>query len=150
MFDTHCYLPQSPGFWLLDPLSPCPANAHTILQLQPLWDVLDTGAASTTASFVTRIYDLIPPNKVFSHYTGSLTTPPCTEVRAVASVVRKQEMTIGRASLFVSVSGGLFCCTALSTFFFCVAEAYMGLIFLGAVCSMHPLMSVFSTNNAYM
>ncbi|CAN0177987.1 unnamed protein product, partial [Ascophyllum nodosum] len=77
----------------------------TNVELQPLWDVLDSGAASTTASFVTRIYDLIPPNKVFSHYTGSLTTPPCTEVRAVASVARKQEMKIGQVSLFVSVSG---------------------------------------------
>ena len=67
------------------------ANAHAILQIQPLWDVLDIGVASTTASFETRIYDLIPPNKVFSHYTGSLTTPPCTEVRAVASVAQKQK-----------------------------------------------------------
>ncbi|CAN0439834.1 unnamed protein product, partial [Ascophyllum nodosum] len=50
----------------------------TNVEIQPLWDVLDIGVASTTASFETRIYDLIPPNKVFSHYTGSLTTPPCT------------------------------------------------------------------------
>ena len=116
VFDRQHHLPQSPGFRLLYPLSPCPANAHAILQLQPLWDFLDNGVASTTASFETRIYDLIPPNKVFSHYMGSLTTRPCTEVRAVASVARKQEMTIGQASIFVSVLGAFFCGTVLSTF----------------------------------
>ncbi|CAN0125657.1 unnamed protein product, partial [Ascophyllum nodosum] len=51
----------------------------TNVELQPLWDVLDSSEDSASASFETRIYDLIPPNKVFSHYMGSLTTPPCTE-----------------------------------------------------------------------
>ena len=118
MFDTHYDLPQSPGFRLTDPLSPCPANAHAILQLQPLWDVLDSGEESTTAKFDTQIYDLIPPNKVFSHYMGSLTTPPCTEVRTVASVARKQEMSIGQASLLVSVVGAFLLLYSSSPFLF--------------------------------
>ena len=46
--------------------------------------------------------------------------------------------------------GGPFSWYSTEHFFFCVAEAYMGLMSLGVVCSMHPLVSVFSTNNAYM
>ena len=124
-------------------------RARDILQLQPLWDVLDTGEDSTTASFETRIYDLIPPNKVFSHYIGSLTTPPCTEVRAIASVARKQEMTIRQTSLLVSVVRAFLLLYSTEHFSFCIAEAYMRLMSLGAVCSMHPLLLFFPRTNTY-
>ena len=49
-------------------------------QLQHLWDALDIGHNTTDEVFVTRIYDMMPSNPAFSHYNGSLTTPPCTEV----------------------------------------------------------------------
>lgn len=49
--------------------------------MQHLWDVLDIGEHTTDEVFATRIYDVLPANPVFSHYIGSLTTPPCTEVR---------------------------------------------------------------------
>lgn len=51
----------------------------TNVELQHLWDVLEIGEPSTDEMFETRVYGLIPPNPVFSHYMGSLTTPPCTE-----------------------------------------------------------------------
>ena len=50
-------------------------------QIQHLWDVLDIGETTTDEVFATRVYDVLPSNPVFSHYMGSLTTPPCTEVR---------------------------------------------------------------------
>ncbi|CAN0142143.1 unnamed protein product [Ascophyllum nodosum] len=76
----------------------------TNVELQPLWDVLDSGEDSTNASFETRIYDLIPPNKVFSHYTGSLTTPPCTEgvtwiVMNEATIISKMQLDEFRESV---------------------------------------------------
>lgn len=52
-------------------------------QLQSLWDVLQIGEETTDESVVTRVYEMFPANPVFSHYMGSLTTPPCTEVSHV-------------------------------------------------------------------
>eukprot|EP00904_Undaria_pinnatifida_P010066 jgi/Undpi1/618/HiC_scaffold_10.g04082.m1 len=49
------------------------------VEIQHLWDVLDVGETATDEVFVTRVYDVLPSNPVFSHYMGSLTTPPCTE-----------------------------------------------------------------------
>ncbi|CAN0405749.1 unnamed protein product, partial [Laminaria digitata] len=49
------------------------------VEIQHLWDVLDIGETTTDEVFATRIYDVLPANPVFSHYIGSLTTPPCTE-----------------------------------------------------------------------
>lgn len=49
-------------------------------QIQNLWDVLDIGTATTEEVFETKVYDLLPANPAYSHYMGSLTTPPCTEV----------------------------------------------------------------------
>lgn len=43
--------------------------------------MLDIGEPTTDEVFATRVYDLLPANPVFSHYMGSLTTPPCTEVK---------------------------------------------------------------------
>ena len=61
-----------------------PAPPHLIprteIQIQHLWDVLDIGKSTTDKVFATRVYDVLPSNPVFSHYSGSLTTPPCTEV----------------------------------------------------------------------
>ncbi|CAM9170206.1 unnamed protein product, partial [Laminaria digitata] len=47
--------------------------------LDPLWDVLDSGASSTGKVDPVKPYNLLPANPAYSHYVGSLTTPPCTE-----------------------------------------------------------------------
>ena len=47
-------------------------------QLEPLWDVLGSGATAKVGGI--NPYELIPPNTAYSHYKGSLTTPPCSEV----------------------------------------------------------------------
>ncbi|CAN0395438.1 unnamed protein product, partial [Pylaiella littoralis] len=52
-------------------------------ELQKYWDVLETGASNTTDTFTASPYDLLSLNPGFTHFMGSLTTPPCTEVRAV-------------------------------------------------------------------
>ena len=70
-----------PRFLLLPSTISALRCAHLRPQLQSLWDILSIGEPSTDESVETRVYDLIPPNPVFSHYLGSLTTPPCTEVR---------------------------------------------------------------------
>lgn len=63
------------------PCSLPPSPATLGKQIEHLWDALNIGEATTDEVFATRIYDLLPSNPVFSHYMGSLTTPPCTEVR---------------------------------------------------------------------
>lgn len=50
--------------------------------------MLDIGEPTTKEVFTTRVYDVMPSNPVFSHYMGSLTTPPCTEVRFSSSKSR--------------------------------------------------------------
>ena len=47
-------------------------------QLEPLWDVLGSGATANFGGI--NPYELIPPNMAYSHYMGSLTTPPCSEM----------------------------------------------------------------------
>ena len=42
--------------------------------------MLDIGETTTDEIFAARVYDVLPSNPVFSHYIGSLTTSPCTEV----------------------------------------------------------------------
>ncbi|CAM9924796.1 unnamed protein product, partial [Pylaiella littoralis] len=48
-------------------------------ELQKYWDVLETGASNTTDTFTACPYDLLSLNPGFTHFMGSLTTPPCTE-----------------------------------------------------------------------
>ncbi|CAN0174003.1 unnamed protein product, partial [Scytosiphon promiscuus] len=51
----------------------------TNLEMQKYWDVLETGASNTTDTFTASPYDLFSIIPGFTHFTGSLTTPPCTE-----------------------------------------------------------------------
>jgi len=47
-----------------------------------MWSVLalDLEAAPLDADWVISAYELLPAGPNYSHYMGSLTTPPCTEV----------------------------------------------------------------------
>lgn len=49
-------------------------------QVENLWEVLRIGEDTTDLEFVVKVYNLMPANPVYVHYSGSLTTPPCTEV----------------------------------------------------------------------
>lgn len=52
-------------------------------QIDNLWNAvgaLGVGETTTTDVFTTAVYDLLPANPTFTHYMGSLTTPPCTQV----------------------------------------------------------------------
>lgn len=51
-------------------------------QLAGLWNVLERGdekAIEEDGEFVSDPYQLLPAGPEYSHYIGSLTTPPCTE-----------------------------------------------------------------------
>lgn len=84
------------------PLSPS-AICRTREQIQHLWNVLEIGETTTDEVFATRIYDVLPSNPVFSHYIGSLTTPPCTEVRADSSERRMVWCVCGAERLSLSI-----------------------------------------------
>lgn len=49
-------------------------------QIENLWKTLGVGEETTDELFSTAIYDILPVSPSFSHYMGSLTTPPCSEV----------------------------------------------------------------------
>ncbi|CAN0054310.1 unnamed protein product [Ectocarpus sp. 12 AP-2014] len=49
------------------------------LEIENLWKVLGVGETTTDNVFKTAVYDLLPASPSFSHYMGSLTTPPCTQ-----------------------------------------------------------------------
>nr|QOY24575.1 carbonic anhydrase alpha type [Saccharina japonica]QOY24576.1 carbonic anhydrase alpha type [Saccharina japonica] len=62
--------------------------------LEPLWDVLGSGAKPRG---VINPYELIPSDMAYSHYMGSLTTPPCSEI--VRWVVMSTPTVIGDLQL---------------------------------------------------
>lgn len=53
-----------------------------------MWEVLSLGEqedsedADEDHEFTMSPYEMLPAGPEYSHYMGSLTTPPCTEVRA--------------------------------------------------------------------
>ncbi|CAM9336333.1 unnamed protein product [Scytosiphon promiscuus] len=49
------------------------------VELQSLWDVLGMGVNATSADFSSAVYDILPGNPTFTTFSGSLTTPPCSE-----------------------------------------------------------------------
>ncbi|CAM9856336.1 unnamed protein product [Ectocarpus sp. 4 AP-2014] len=49
------------------------------LEIEKLWNVLGVGDVTTTEVFTSAVYDILPASPSFSHYMGSLTTPPCTQ-----------------------------------------------------------------------
>eukprot|EP00903_Cladosiphon_okamuranus_P007202 g6993.t1 len=49
------------------------------LELENFWSVLDTGKNTTDVSFTTNPYHMLPVSRSFTHFMGSLTTPPCSE-----------------------------------------------------------------------
>lgn len=57
------------------------AGAGEPVALDRIWHHLPThaGEALTPAGVQIDLADLLPPHRQFYHYTGSLTTPPCTE-----------------------------------------------------------------------
>eukprot|EP00904_Undaria_pinnatifida_P001017 jgi/Undpi1/10916/HiC_scaffold_3.g01442.m1 len=66
-------------------------------ELEPLWEVLDAGATTTNGTRPMKAYDLLPSSEEYSHYTGSLTTPPCTE--GVDWIVMTSPTMIGKLQL---------------------------------------------------
>lgn len=71
-------------------------------QVGLLWDVLEIGEETTDLEFVVKVYNVIPANPVYAHYSGSLTTPPCTEVSE------------NREGYIFVVTSGLGCCGSVS------------------------------------
>lgn len=76
--------------------SPSPAcgsrRSPTISQINKLWRFMNIGAfayLSPEESMPTSVYELLPATPSFVHYRGSLTTPPCTEVRLLWGVDRR-------------------------------------------------------------
>eukprot|EP00904_Undaria_pinnatifida_P001019 jgi/Undpi1/10918/HiC_scaffold_3.g01444.m1 len=72
--------------------------------LEPLWDVLNSGATETADTEPTNAYDLLPASKEYVHYDGSFTTPPCTEgvkwiVMTSPTVIGKMQLDEFRASI---------------------------------------------------
>ena len=65
------------------------------------------GAGATTFDGGINPYDLIPVNLAYSHYKGSLTTPPCSEVIKRFSLdkqVRPQTYADGRDAYLLVAS----------------------------------------------
>ena len=73
-------------------ISGSPSSHH---QLIDMWSVLaeDLEEAPVDADWVLSPYELLPAGPNYSHYMGSLTTPPCTEVKRL----RKRRMKSQRA-----------------------------------------------------
>eukprot|EP00904_Undaria_pinnatifida_P001020 jgi/Undpi1/10919/HiC_scaffold_3.g01445.m1 len=72
--------------------------------LEPLWDILNSGATETADTTSTKAYDLLPASKEYAHYHGSFTTPPCTEgvkwvVMTSPTVIGKMQIDEFRASI---------------------------------------------------
>lgn len=56
------------------------------LQIIKLWDNLEAGVEDNHEDdWISNPYELLPAGPEYSHYIGSLTTPPCTEVRTSLS-----------------------------------------------------------------
>ncbi|CAM9836357.1 unnamed protein product, partial [Hapterophycus canaliculatus] len=49
------------------------------VELQSLWEILGLGVDATDAEFSSAVYDILPGNPTFTTFSGSLTTPPCSE-----------------------------------------------------------------------
>lgn len=65
-------------------------------------EVLKKRARTVTEEF--NIYDLIPPSANFYHYDGSLTTPPCSEVRSFRLMLKKFQMNLNESTWFPNSS----------------------------------------------
>ncbi|CAM9807179.1 unnamed protein product, partial [Pylaiella littoralis] len=65
--------------------------------LERLWNVLELGGNSTTETFNMAVYDVLPDDPSYSHYMGSLTTPPCTQ--GVKWIVMNEVSTMGKGQL---------------------------------------------------
>lgn len=76
---TRCPFPSP------HPTLPCPAPRCSRSNISAM-KILGAGDTTTTESFTTAVYDILPANPNFTHFHGSLTTPPCTEVRGICSL----------------------------------------------------------------
>eukprot|EP00752_Nemacystus_decipiens_P001318 g1308.t1 len=69
----------------------------TNLELEKFWSVLETGTNTTDVAFNTNPYEMLPLSPGFTHFQGSLTTPPCSE--GVKWIVMNNPTYMGRRQL---------------------------------------------------
>ncbi|CAM9336410.1 unnamed protein product [Scytosiphon promiscuus] len=67
------------------------------VELQHLWDVLGMGQNVTDMAFDSSAYSLLPANPTFATFSGSLTTPPCSE--GVRWIVMNEPVVMGKSQL---------------------------------------------------
>ncbi|CAM9767174.1 unnamed protein product [Sphacelaria rigidula] len=65
--------------------------------IHDLWDVMVTGQEMANSSFFFSAYEMLPQSPAYSHYMGSLTTPPCTE--SVVWIVMSMSTVVGHSQL---------------------------------------------------
>lgn len=89
---------------LMQPFALRPSNARATIpppsamallllseQVQNSFEVLARGDTTTTGMFTIPPYEILPQSPSYTHYMGSLTTPPCSEVSFLPTEISQSE-----------------------------------------------------------